>query len=291
MDYGKVGVDVRHPRAGHTPAVPSSMDLGSGFGALIGFSLLVPVALLGVVILGIVALAGGREPDPTGQRQRATYLAAVCFVAIITLLFAGFGAVSSVVGLIGDDEQPTIGTSGRSSGSFSVNEDGEVEEDEDGFSFSGPDSSVEEDNRTENAVSGVMASLVIVVAAGVLYLFHRKLMQELIDAPDFATGPARRALNGYAYAVSFVAAIIALGAAAAVLYALYRVAAPDFSAPDTDGERESGLRQLLSSAALALGALAMFRAHFTMGERWTRPALAAAPAAAPGSGTEPPPVA
>jgi hypothetical protein len=69
----------------------------SGFGALVLF-LAVP---LFVLVLAVVILAG-REPDTTGRRSFAVYLAAVNFVAVFTVVFASFAAVDSLTGLIID---------------------------------------------------------------------------------------------------------------------------------------------------------------------------------------------
>ena len=258
------------------------MDFGTGIGVLFGLSLLLPVALLGIVVLGIVAVAGGREPDPTGQRQRTVYLGAVCFVALITLLFAAFGAASSVIGLLGDgDEVHTVGA--RGTGFLSDDEDttfGGGDDEGSGFSFGEDDDNpiiVEDDgNRTEEAVSGMVAALTIALAAGAVYVFHRRLLDKQVAAPGFEGGPAQRAVNGYLYAVSFVGALVALGAAAAALYGVYRLALPDFSAPDGHDERMAGVRQLLSSAFLALAAAAMFQRHFNQAEAWTTPVTAPA---------------
>lgn len=54
-----------------------------------------------VLVLAIIIFAG-REPDTTGRRAFAVYLAAVSFVAIFTAVFASFAAVVSLADLIVD---------------------------------------------------------------------------------------------------------------------------------------------------------------------------------------------
>src|SRR5688500_6789472 len=81
--------------------------------SLVGFGLLMPVLLLGVVVLAVASAGAGRtEPDPDGERPFALYLAAVAFVAIFLCLGAFSAIVASAVAAgLGDD-----GPSGISSG-------------------------------------------------------------------------------------------------------------------------------------------------------------------------------
>jgi len=66
-------------------------DTEGGLNALLVTLVAVP---LGVLVLAVIILAAGRgEPDTTGRRAFAVYLAAVNFVAIFTLVFASFAAV------------------------------------------------------------------------------------------------------------------------------------------------------------------------------------------------------
>jgi hypothetical protein len=75
-------------------------DTDSGLNALLVTLVAVP---LGVLVLAVIILAAGRgEPDTTGRRAFAVYLAAVNFVAIFTLVFASFAAVQSLADLVVD---------------------------------------------------------------------------------------------------------------------------------------------------------------------------------------------
>jgi hypothetical protein len=75
-------------------------DTEGGLNALLVTLVAVP---LGVLVLAVIILAAGRgEPDTTGRRAFAVYLAAVNFVAIFTLVFASFAAVQSLADLVVD---------------------------------------------------------------------------------------------------------------------------------------------------------------------------------------------
>ena len=75
-------------------------DTDGGLNALLVTLVAVPV---GVLVLAVIILAAGRgEPDTTGRRAFAVYLAAVNFVAIFTLVFGSFAAVQSLADLVVD---------------------------------------------------------------------------------------------------------------------------------------------------------------------------------------------
>jgi heme/copper-type cytochrome/quinol oxidase subunit 2 len=75
-------------------------DTEGGLNALLLTLVAVP---LGVLVLAVIILAAGRgEPDTTGRRAFAVYLAAVNFVAIFTLVLASFAAVQSLADLVVD---------------------------------------------------------------------------------------------------------------------------------------------------------------------------------------------
>jgi heme/copper-type cytochrome/quinol oxidase subunit 2 len=75
-------------------------DTEGGLNALLVTLVAVP---LGVLVLAVIILAAGRgEPDTSGRRAFAVYLAAVNFVAIFTLVFASFAAVQSLADLVVD---------------------------------------------------------------------------------------------------------------------------------------------------------------------------------------------
>lgn len=199
--------------------------IDSSFGAFLAYSLLAPLLLIGVIALAITVVAGGKEPDPTGLRVRAAYLAVTCFVSLFFMVGSVFAVTTSIVSLVGESDAV----------SFS----------EDEFEFG-----EEDDARTEEAVSAAVLAALIGGAGAAVFFWHRRRMEELIASVDFAASPARRAIQAYHYTVAFVAAFTALAAAVAAAYSLYRIAAPDYAAPGAENERTRGARTLLSSAAL-----------------------------------------
>lgn len=237
---------------------------GYGFG---GLELVVmPLALIGIVLLGIVALAGGRnEPDPHGHRAPAMYLSLVSFVAIFTILFA-------------------IGTGAKSLGNLVFTDPGSVDCSEEPWRSEcmsgGPTSFVNltdapsDEAVTAEHVSGLVNSVGAGAAAGAVLAFHARRRRELLEDDTFAGSPGARTFNAYLYAVAFVAMIVLLVSAATALLGLVRGAAPDLvNSGSVDAERDAGLVQLISSLALGAAAVAVYKIHW---------------AAARGTGSAPP---
>ena len=215
---------------------------------------LVPLALVGIVMLGIVALAGARgDPDPAGGRARTLYLCVVSFVALFTLVLAIPSAVSSLASLVlveveDEDElsdvcridplHPECGTPG-------VTQYVNV--------FEGSSGEAQEAAWGRSALTAVT---MIVAAAGVLR-WHRTRWRELLDDASFASSPGARTYSAYLHAVAFTAMVVLLFAGATALFGLGRVVVPDAVSTGPSGaERDAGLVQLL--AALAPGGAAVF---------------------------------
>jgi hypothetical protein len=248
-----------------------STNLGLG----LGLAALVPVALIGVIVLAIVALAGGREPDPTGTRQRAVYLGLVSFVSLFVMAIAVVAVAGSLAGLIGHQGEVM-------SGSIS----GEVSSDPGSSPTFTSESSLDTSGKTDRAVTGAVEGASVFVAALGVFAFHRRRLGAIIDSPGFAASPARRAVAAFMYAVCFVAAIAALVGVAIGLQALFRVAAPGVTAPDFGDERAEGARQLLIGAVVAVVGVTLFLWHWRKPEEWD----AQAPPPVEPPPVEPPPV-
>jgi hypothetical protein len=172
-----------------------------------GLEFIFPIATLGLVILGIIALAAGRQPDPTGQRPYAMYLAAVAFVSSVTVLFASFALVTQLTRLgIASDGAPTPPTAPS-------------------FEFEQVPEAQDPDDR---AISSAVLSGLVALVAGVLLFLHTRLMRNVARAPDFHGGEARRTFIVEAYSACFVAVLVGLAAAVAAAYGLFRVIAPEY---------------------------------------------------------------
>ena len=232
-----------------------------------GFELL-PVALFGIILLGVLALTVGRvEPDPTGRRPYSIYLATIVFVSLFTVLIAGFSTISELAQLGFDGGDARFGEHCISGPGFDECTMGV------GMSSFGPNIALEGrgDPNDAHIREAVRAALILLAAVAVLWL-HARHFRDLQDEEGFLDSPAARVLLVYFYAVCFVTALVALGAAASAAYAIFRIALPDVSGfGHSDVERDQGFVQLISSGALAAAAVALFLFHWNRTERPRNP--------------------
>lgn len=225
-----------------------------------------PLALVGIVVLAIVALTGGRgDPDPRGRRAAMLYLCLVPFVAIFSLLYAVPSVVSAVANLTLVEVED-----GGASAEVCAQDPLHPECRGGGVTqFINVFPSSREAQESAWARDAFNALAVGLAAAAVLR-WHRSRWKEVADDDDFASSPGARTLDAYLYAVSFTAMIVLLAAAAVTLFALARVVAPDVvSAGSPAAERDAGLVQLLSAVATAGAAAFVYVTH------WRRTAAAA----------------
>jgi hypothetical protein len=221
---------------------------------------------LGVVILAIVAVAGGRaEPDPDSERPAALYLTAVSFVAVFALLFSVFGLADGLLNLtINHDTSSAFGRTQTSFGSSSS-----------GFSSSSGSSSstaplIPSSGGHDGDYRTIVESLVVGALAAALFLTHRRWLQ--VWLATHPSGPGSRVWHTYQYVACFFAVLAGLIAAASMLYAVFRFAAPGVTGTGTRGE---AMVSLFTSAVLAVGAAGVFLFHWndsplaaSVGWRW-----------------------
>jgi hypothetical protein len=221
-----------------------------------GLAAVIPLVILALIVFAIVALVTGRrDPDPSGSRPYTIYLVLIIFFSMFTALFALTSMASniakipqshtsqtrcSVIG--GASVCPPIGALSGYQPLVRVN------------SY---------DPAKQATASAVEAALVALVAIGVLW-FHVVRLRELVQDPAFNRSAGRRTYQVYLHAVTFTAAAIFIFAAAATLYAIFRIAAPGYTAQLTSEivERDAGVVQLVAAGFLALGAWAIFRYHW-----------------------------
>ncbi len=228
-----------------------------------GFGLFVlPLALLGVIVLGIVSVvAGRREPDPDGSRSYAVYLVSITFIALFVALFASFGVLSLLLDLATDGGSPGLVTPTPGFETFPG-----------GPGDFGPDA-------TDQAISGAVGAALAALAAGALLYFHATRLLEIVDRPNFEQSGARRTFHGYLYFTCFVAALIAVGAAATAAFGIFEIIAPGVAGT----ERDLGLGKLVSAAALTAASAVIFLYHWNRAED-LRARLGAAPPPPPPAG-------
>ena len=238
------------------------------FFALLG---LIPLVLLGLVVLGVLALAGRGESDPTGGRTYAFYVFAVTFVSLFITLFALIGVVQAVVRIplsdSGGEFPVPIGTGTAVYGEELIAPaPGSL-----GWRDFAQTQSFDPDREWWRMA--VQAAL-IAVAAGVVLRFHAARARELLTEPGVEASPAWRTYQAYVHAVCFVSILIALVAGAAAAYGLFRVIAPGVTAQfsSATAERQEGIAQVVTGGLSALAAYAVFVYHWRRSARRSPPA-------------------
>lgn len=234
------------------------------------------VLLVGLVALAVVAALGGRdEPDPRGDRARTLYLTSVSLAAIVTVLVAGFGLLRpAFAALIEDDDSAFVDDS------FDLGGFGEFEDFGEPFPSEGHDA---DDQRWAAAASN---GLVLVAALTVL-VFHRRRLDALEERTVVREGGGWRTHLAYLYFVSFVAALVALFAAASAGFDVFRLIAPGVTGLDDDVERRAAAAHLLAVGALGVVAAWLWRDHFDEAEAITgRTGETRAPGWSPSPGPE-----
>ncbi|MGH9282396.1 MAG: hypothetical protein ACRD0S_05610, partial [Acidimicrobiales bacterium] len=224
----------------------------------------------GLVVLGVLALAGRGDPDPTGGRTYAFYLFAVTFISLFITLFALIGVVQAVVRIPLPDsagEIPVpIGPGSAVYGEELIAPAPGFEGSQQGFrqyqSF---------DPDREWWRMAVQVAL-IAVAAGMVLRFHAAKARELLTEPGVEASPAWRTYQAYVHAVCFVSVLIVLVAGAAAAYGLFRVIAPGVTAQfsSATAEREGGIAQLVTGGISALASFAVFVYHWRRSARRSR---------------------
>jgi hypothetical protein len=243
------------------------------FGGFVSVWILAAAVPVGLVVLGIVALVGNRgQDDPAGQRATAVYFGVVLFLTLFTVLFAGTAAVGTAASFLvpaEDRDGPTWDSwTGYEPGLGVVYEDGFPVEDGPGDRRCFPDCEVPDEvlDEVDDATvrETVTAGLIALPAAAIL-LFHLRRRRGLLASEGFVGSPAWRADRVFLHLVCIVALAAAAFAVAALVYDLFRVVAPDITSTRLTraSERERGVADGLAMGLLALGAAAIFFAHWS----------------------------
>jgi hypothetical protein len=201
-----------------------------------------------LVAVILVLVAARRDDDTAHTRTEARYLGAIVIVSLFVALFALFGVVRGLTDLIVDKQ--------------GVRSDvpEEVQDAIDNIPGLGsiPGFSASELRNDDADYRLAVQSGLLAVAAGVVFVFHDRRARRLVPPgaiDDTATGRVARAC---VYGICFVAAVVALVAAAKAGYGLFRVIAPDVTGGGGDPERQRGIAELLSYAFLTGGAAFVF---------------------------------
>jgi len=236
---------------------------------------------LGVIILAIVAVAGGRaEPDPLHERPATLYLTAVSFFAVFAVLLAVFGLASSALNLTVDHNSFSSAVFSDSSRpqlrSCTRDSSGSIECSGSGVSSGAP--LIKEPGQHDGDYRGIVIGLIAAVLAALLFLLHyRWLRQYLADRVD---GPGVRVWHTYLYVACFFAIVVAIPAVGALIYDLFRVIAPGVT---NTGARSDALVAFGSTSVLAAGAGILFLFH------WNQSPLSTSVGVTPFAPVTPPP--
>ncbi|HEX2294138.1 MAG TPA: hypothetical protein VHN37_02390 [Actinomycetota bacterium] len=221
------------------------------FGEIV-YVVVTPLAILGVVVLAILALSGRSEPDPRGERAYVLYLSLVSFIALFTLLFAAVDLASTAAQALVDPD------SGACVDPFSPECLGRPDD----FGI---------DSGGELRTRDLLNSGAIAVVAGAILLFHQGKTRRLLDEDGFAGSAGARTLTAYLYAVSFTAMAILLVGAAIVVPAAIRAIAPGLTALESsDAERDAALLDLLPALVAAAGGVVVYLTHWRAAGRLRR---------------------
>ena len=216
------------------------------YGGELVYVILAPLAIVGVIVLAIVALAGRSDADSRGERAYVLYLSLVSFIALFTVLFALTDLASTATEALVDGPEECVepfDPACLESGSFQTEVGGEL--------------------RTRSIVNTAGVAL----AAGAVLLFHRRRSQALASDPGFPGSAGARTFTAYLYAVCFVAMATVLVAAAITLPALVRVVAPGLTALGSSGaERDSALTDLVPALVAGGGAVVIYLFHWREAE-------------------------
>jgi hypothetical protein len=212
------------------------------------------LAVLGLLVLALVAVGTRDEPDPTNRRPYGIYLFLATFFALVITL-AGMFAVLQGLGRLavrGSDVVPYV----------ELDTVGPVPGD-----FGGPGSAVAYDDYGSGSgregaravVEGAVAAL-----AGLLLLrFHALRARELADDPSYRDGAGRRTLQVYLYGTLFALVFALAGVGVAAARGLLGVI---FGQELLFPSRDLGFRDFLVNALFWVVLAFVFRFHWRRAE-------------------------
>ncbi len=243
------------------------MGLGDLLPDELGFVFGIPLLVAAILIL----VAGRRDDDNTGVRTQARYVGVISIVALFITLFAVFGVARGLTDLIADKGDSVVGERTI----FGLNiDDGDLNlkdllgsdapdnllsggpgglGDDGGFLSDEPVGSDNDDYRL------VIGSALLALAAGAVFVFHRRHARKLEAKRGFRAGVGGRVERAFVLGVCFVAALIVIVGATRGLYGLFRIMVPGVTGEGAhDIERKLGIAQFLSYLVLVSGALWIF---------------------------------
>ena len=117
------------------------------------------------------------------------------------------------------------------------------------------------DGHSDNALyRSALDNGLLMLTAGAVFVFHYQRTAVLAPAGKLARGATGSTARAALYGVCFVAAIIALFAAAKAVYGIFQIIAPGVFGDGSDGDvaREQGIADVLSYASLTIASVLIF---------------------------------
>jgi hypothetical protein len=214
-----------------------------------GFVIFPFALLIGLLLLG---LSGKSEPDPTRERPTALYFSVVTLIGALMLLGATYLTVNGLVELTN-----TAPTEGFAKSSVTLRAGPRNPFDQGSSSFSSSyGSKANHDDDISQVIGGLIAGA---IAAGLLWFHLPKLQKDLDDSH----GPGARVYSRVLYLICGAALLTGLAAAAAAVFAVYGMIAPDTAGV---GATTDALRSFISSGALAVAAVFVFSRAWSRSE-------------------------
>jgi hypothetical protein len=214
--------------------------------------------VLGLTMAVVATITGRRQPDDASTRPRAIVLAVGMFPLLVIGVLAARGAIDAVVRLILGPEAGVLG------GIADAVAGGALGGVPGGFGDLGIDA-------TDAAVRALVSSAIVAIVAFALFRLLLDWRDGLTGEAAFPGSPAARVLQSFAYLVVLMfVALFAVGVVEAG-YGLFRVIAPGTSAVlgiGESAEREAGVADIVSGAALAAASWWLFQTHWKLAATW-----------------------
>jgi hypothetical protein len=200
------------------------------------------------VAIAAILIAGGRDPDASGQRVETRYLSAMCLLTLFITVFAGFEAVVNLTDLVVNhaDRTAAIGPSADTADEAIFRESA--------FEFGDPlplFTASPFTGNNQNYRAATRAGF-IALAAGLAFAVHERYRRRLSSNVS-RSSVVVRVESVYRAGVSFVAVLLLLFAVAALGLAVFRLIAPGVAgARSSSVGRAQGISDLLAWGSLSV---------------------------------------
>ncbi len=232
---------------------------------------------LGLLMAIVGVITGRRLPDETSLRPRAIYLSVAMLPVLVIGVLAATAFIEAAVRLIlgpeSGKDQLLGGLGGLGGGGVGGTDMGGLG----GLLTGMGDFGL---SATDAAIRTLVASGITAVVAFALYRLHQDWRRPLVDDAGFASSPAARVLQAFAYTVVLLFVVLFAVSAVKAGYGVFRVVAPDTSAIisfSESAERERGIADIVSGLALAGASWWLFQMHWKLAATW-RGEISSAPA-------------